>query len=184
MNYIKYLIFCFIIVFISCKDEKKQTKKEEEIKSSKDLITKNKDLYVDNYQLEINLIIENEDLFQVFFSEDYSLSFLEENSILKEINPSIESQKLVFDLPEGIIPDRFRIDIGRNPSQGKIKIENMIFRLEDKELLISGDLLQKYLIPNIFINYNEGFYYLNSANNKYDPYFLCSPELIRLLFRL
>lgn len=190
---IKKRLVIFILGFlISCNSKNKSEEKQVEDKLLQSLVRKgvdNKDLK-NTFLVILNVLANKNDNFQLFYTEDYMLSFNEDQSIIKLISDANDYQNIVFTLPSNVLPDRLRIDVGSNRNQKVIKIKSLLFRYNDKEVFIPSELISKLLVPNEFVNYRlgEDTYNLLTLNVEdktiYDPAFTCSPELVRLLLAI
>ncbi|MDP5158428.1 MAG: hypothetical protein NWQ07_07625 [Flaviramulus sp.] len=190
---IKKRLVIFILGFlISCNSKNKSEEKQVEDKLLQSLVRKgvdNKDLK-NTFLVILNVLANKNDNFQLFYTEDYMLSFNEDQSIIKLISGANDYQNIVFTLPSNVLPDRLRIDVGSNRNQKVIKIKSLLFRYNDKEVFIPSELISKLLVPNEFVNYRlgEDTYNLLTLNVEdktiYDPAFTCSPELVRLLLAI
>ena len=175
---------------LSC-NNKKQEKALEESKAVKLFIkTMDQSKIFDHFRVEIEAIVEKGDNFQLFYTEDYQLAFLEDKTITSTVNGSKDYQTIIFDLPKDIFPDRFRLDVGSNVEQGAIKIKSFKVSYDKGIVEIPQDSISKYLVPNEYITKEDdmGSYRLHELNIQgslpYDPFFTCSDEMIRLIFRL
>lgn len=190
---IKKRLVIFILGFlISCNSKNKSEEKQVEDKLLQSLVRKgvdNKDLK-NTFLVILNVLANKNDNFQLFYTEDYMLSFNEDQSIIKLISGANDYQNIVFTLPSNVLPDRLRIDVGSNRNQKVIKIKSLLFRYNDKEVFIPSELISKLLVPNEFVNYRlgEDTYNLLTLNVEdktiYDPAFTCSPEFVRLLLAI
>ncbi|WP_345275414.1 hypothetical protein [Litoribaculum gwangyangense] len=153
-------------------------------------ITNRNNINFEHVTVILSFLAKKDDSFQLFYSEDYMLSFNEKDMITTGFKGSNNYQSIVFKLPKNVFPDRYRLDVGSNIEQKWIKIESLQFRYGNNEIFIPQQLISKLLVPNTFIEYNEfenvyNLLTLNvEKNDIYDPYFTCSPELVRLLLEL
>lgn len=184
------LLACF---FMSCHGKRKAEEKKAENKLTEQLVRKLTNKSDENngqFVVIVSVLAKKDDSFQLFYTEDYMLSFNEKQRLTTRFNGSNNYQSIVFTLPKKVFPDRYRLDVGSNREQKEIKIESLLFRHGDKEIFIPSPLISKLLVPNKFIEYNqvENTYNLLTQNEGqstiYDPYFTCSPELVRLLLEL
>lgn len=181
-------LFC-VIVFVSCKEStsnKQVELKEKQEESVIRKIEKNKKTS-DDLIIEFNIIAGKNDNIQVFYTEDYIQGFTEDKSVTAGFLGSADSQIITLKILENIYPVKYRFDIGSNHNQNEIKIISLSISYDGNEIFIPENKLLEYLIPNESITYNlekEHFilssYKLND-NNIYDPYFTCSPQLIKLI---
>jgi hypothetical protein len=123
------------LVVFSCKEEKKNDLIEEKIGN-------------DFFVVKLNVVAQKDDSFHVFYTEDGSINFNEENSVWFEFKGSPEKQDLVFNLPEGVSPNQLRLDFGINKEQGDVKINNIEVSYKGKVLNIPGAMFTKYFTAN------------------------------------
>lgn len=176
-------------MLVSCNNQKETQRLSEEA-AYEELVSVMHDSseFTTHYQVDIIGRVNKNDNFQLFYSEDYLLSFSSLNKITTQVQGSAEYQTIRFDLGEGVFPDRFRFDLGSNRGQMKISIDAICVRFENKEILVPKHLLNKYFISNEYIQIVNGEYHLSVIEidglSTYDPFLLCSPEFVRLLLRL
>jgi len=134
----KIVIYLFIFTIIGCKEDK--STKEDTVQEQ---VSNN-----DFFRVVLDVIVKKDDAFHIFYNEDGSTDFIEENSIWTEFKGSETSQKIVFDLPKDVIPSQLRIDFGLQKDQGEIKINSLEMSYYGKTTTISGADFFKYFRPN------------------------------------
>ena len=187
----KNLIILLLLVFslLACNNKKDKQKAQEE-KAVKSLYKVMGDSlnHTDHFQVDIEALVKESDNFQLFYSEDYLLTFSSENKLTTFVKDSTAYQTIRFDLDKDIFPERYRFDLGANRNQKEINIKSISIRYENKEVYIPRDSLGAYFVENEYLRHENGIYYFSTIekNGKitYDPYLLCSHELIRLFERL
>lgn len=187
-----YLICMLTVLFLACKNDKKEEKQKKEKELEKSVLRRinNEADFTDHFVVILEVLAEKGDSFQVFYTEDYLLNFSEDKMITTSFNGSENYQTLIFDLPKDIYPDRYRFDVGGNPDQKQLKIKSLTIKYGKREIFIPENLIPQYLEPNIYIDYNSAnnTYLLNTLDSTeylpYDPFFTCSPELVRMLMDL
>ena len=191
MNNTKFVLTIIALSYAiaSCNDKAKKLeqdikkKKTEHIYSKEDEINKE-----ERYIIELVVQIDKADNFQLFYTVDYTLSFTEERVVTKYVPGLPESQSIIFELPINVSPDRYRFDVGSVREQRRLIIESLSIRNNKKEILIKSDLIQDYLEPNQFIKNKGAYYSLNTIKENgvqsYDPFFTCSPLLVRALNKI
>ncbi len=151
------------MTFYSCKDnnvEKQNTEPAAQPQSK-------------NFIITISMVTKLDDSFQVYYKEDEAAAFEEKNSKYGVFKGSENSQDLVFEVPEEIIPNYLRFDFGINKEQKPIVISNIKISYMDKSFDIKGSEMQNY------ISFNDGTLTLDtstgtitpkvSADGTYDP---------------
>jgi hypothetical protein len=132
-------VLLLAMVFISCKKEGNINEENQ---------ATNQPIGNDYFVVTIDLVAQKDDSFHVFFSEDGSDNFIEENSVWAEFKGSPNSQKLVFNLPKERMPNQIRLDFGVNKEQGDVKINNIEISNKGKIFNISGSEFTKYFRAN------------------------------------
>ena len=192
MKHLQVVLILFLVVVFSCNNSNKEKEKQIEETKAKELFRKieNKNDIYDYIKVQLEAIVEKGDNFQLFYSEDYQLSYSQKEMITVPVKGEMDVQKIVFNVPQNVFPERYRFDVGSNPNQEEISIKSLKVSYKNWIIDIPSDSISKYLIPNIYITPRDeqGNYLLNRIEQKgilpYDPYFTCSPELIRLLLKL
>ena len=166
------------ITLLSCKD--KATPKDDENGVTNELAVK------DYYEVTMDLVATKNDSFHVYYTEDGSANFTEENSVWCEFKGSPNSQKLVFKLPEERTPNQLRLDFGLNKEQGDVKVNNIEISYKNKVFNIKGGDITKYFTPNSLSTtidlVNQTIKPLKTGNNtSLYPIETLKPELEKLL---
>lgn len=152
--------------------------------------TANKDKSIKHFQVLLSVLVEKNDVFQLFYTDEESKGFSQKQLLTKNIVGKKEVQNIEYQLPTEDFPANFRIDVGSNRNQTQIQINSIILRYDDNEIFFPKHLIPKYFNHNSFINLDEDDYYYNlhtlKTNNTitYDPFFTCSKDLIKLLQKL
>lgn len=139
-----------------------------------------------NFKISLNVRIQQDDNFQIFYQNEATDVFSEKQSLTKKIIGNVEFQNIEYQLPGEKLPNTLRIDVGTNRSQNTLNFKSITFRYKDNEIYIPEHLIPKHLIPNQFITYDDknAVYKLQTTNNNYNPYFTFSENLIKLLSTL
>jgi hypothetical protein len=136
----KFLIIFTVLAFVSCKDDK-STKDDQQKEAQKPAGN-------DFFRVTLDLIAKKDDSFHIFYTEDGSQDFKEENSVWVEFKGSDNGQKLNFDLPTGVMPTQLRIDFGVNKAQEDVQINSMEMSYHGNTALISGPQFFTVFRPN------------------------------------
>lgn len=137
----KFLIITTIlsIVFTSCKKEADE--KKEEAATPK--VEKN-----DNFTVEMSVIADKDDNFAVYYTEDNTINFTGEKALWTGVKGQAESQKIVFDFKDAIVPTDIRFDFGLEKTQGDVILENFKCSFYGKNFEAKGADFYKYFIEN------------------------------------
>lgn len=123
---IKYLaVILFVVAFLGCKNNKKSETEKPQVMNN-------------SFKLSLNALVLNDDSFHVYYTEDGSINFTEENSIWKEFKGNSNPQQIEFSLPEDVYPTQLRIDFGLNKDQQDIKLESIVLEYKGNKKVISG----------------------------------------------
>lgn len=135
----KIVLVMLVLAMVSCKDEKSSTDKIPEV-----------NLPVGNefFRVTLDVVAEKDDSFHVYYIEDSSQNFTEENSVWTEFKGSASAQKLNFDFPANVVPTQLRVDFGVNKDQGAVKINGIEMTYFDKTATIAGDQISTFFRPN------------------------------------
>lgn len=135
----KYIIatIVFICTLNSCKKE--DNKKEEQTTAVVE--NDNKDFF----SVEMEVISLKKDNFVVYFTEDNTLNYNDKNTVWAETKESNETQKVIFNLNEEVLPTDIRLDFGINKDQKEVILEKIEMKYYGKSFLIKGsDFLNFY----------------------------------------
>lgn len=136
----KILLVLLVFSLVGCKNEKSENTQIPEVIQQP--------VGNDFFRVTIDVVAKKDDAFHVFFTEDKSINFTEENSVWVEFKGSEASQKLVFDLPKDRFPNQLRLDFGINKDLGEVKINNIEVSYKGKTLNMAGAEFTKYFRPN------------------------------------
>ena len=133
------LFFLPLIALVSCKND---VKTNEDVKTPE---VKNKQFIV-----TLDLIIKKNDNIHLYYTEDKSINFKEEQSLWAEIKGNNEVQQVVFKLPEDVLPTDFRLDLGygENVEQTEVVFKKFTINYYDKNFVATGADIFNYFYPN------------------------------------
>lgn len=144
----KLVVLFAALAIVSCKDEK--AAQPEAAKPAEE----------QNFKVVLDVVMKKDDALHIYYTEDGSINFTEENSVWAEVKGAETSQKVTFNLPEEVIPSQLRIDFGWAKDQGEIVINSCEFKYYGKSWMVPGADFFKYFRPN------EGNTIVNPANNS------------------
>lgn len=127
----------------------------------------------DNYSIEIEGLFQKNDKLEVYYLVD-GKDWNNDNSITQAVYASNKMQKIILDLPKGIEPKNFRVDLGVNPSQTYVTIKNISIKFKDKTLDGGNENFIEWFVPNEFVAWDMNYYgyKLSTVNGSYDPYLM------------
>lgn len=124
--------------------------------------------------------VDKSDVFKIFYSSD-SLNepYREEQSIRIKVEGKSDVQQIAFDLPEGVKPKKFRIDLGIDSSLTEIVIRKVEISYLNKSLIIPGNILPFFFDANEDVAYSSSSYILKlmKIDNRRNPFLLSSALL-------
>jgi len=135
--------------------------------------------------LELEMIVPEDDVFSVFYTEDGSFNYSAEKMLKRNVKGNNQPQLILFKFPEAAKPTAIRIDIGVNPNQQKIMFKRFAFNYFDKQFIINHAFL-KYYRTNAFFRFNskKKVFIPTKTKEKYDPILFCKPALVKQLKQL
>jgi hypothetical protein len=126
---------CMALLFVSCKQEKKQQAPAAP-KGNK------------FFEVTLNVVAKKDDTFHVYYTEDESINFDEKNSVWVGLKGKDTPQDIVFKLPEEVVPTHLRVDFGINKDQEKILMNNFKVTYFGKTFEAKGADFFNYFVPN------------------------------------
>jgi len=105
--------------------------------------------------------------------------YREEQSIRIKVEGKSDIQQIVFDLPEGVKPKKFRIDLGIDSSLTEIVIRKVEISYLNNKLIIPGNILPFFFDANEDVAYSNSSYQLKlmKIDNRRNPFLLSSALL-------
>lgn len=161
------LIVLSLTLFVACKDDKAAERQQESVVEKAANLVK----------VSLTATVKKDDNFQLFFKEEdnVEIPFEEQNSVWKEVKGSEQSQVIEFLLPENVLPNYLRLDVGTNPENQNIIVYNLKIQYFDKKIDINSTaFFDNYFICNPFIIVEDkatGLIKTKKENNFYDPFF-------------
>lgn len=121
----------------------------------------------DYITVKIKTRITAYDQYQLYFVPEGQQAFAEQYSVRRNILGMNGSQTILFHIPDSIPITKLRLDIGQNPEQKVIEIQEIEFVNGRKTISV----LAKGLIPNAFIEkIVDAKFYSRILDNRFDPY--------------
>lgn len=151
-------VFVFFTL-LSCKEEKKEEVAKVEEKPQ-------------TFDITLNMVVKQNDSFQLFYTDESTPSFDEKKSIWVEVKGAEAPQDIKFSLPKDELPTNFRVDLGQNKGQTAMKINSLSFSYFDKnKTLKSNEILSYFVIgETVIFNPQTGdLDFTKSDMNAYDP---------------
>lgn len=139
----KIVLSALVILFmVSCKNDTKETTKDEE-------------KLPETFNVSFNLTVKKDDTFQLYYTEDGTLNFGDALSVKSVVKGSESPQEILFKLPVDVLPTNIRLDLGENKDQENIVVNSMKLKYFDNVFEAKENLVKNY-------------FYLVEAQEKYD----------------
>ncbi|MNE61359.1 hypothetical protein D3C80_1565670 [compost metagenome] len=177
----KFLIASFLLTlaFVSCKNEEKKesvTPAVEEVK-------------VNTFDVTVDVVLKTDDDLILYYKDGTNEWFVEEKAVWNTVKGNNEVQSVVFNLPEGVLPNDLRLDIGRNEFKGlkDIEIKKITISYLGNKFEIQQDQLETFFKPNQFISYDAAtklYSFKKDEQGNYDPFFETKPEFYPQLAKI
>jgi hypothetical protein len=161
-NKLLLVFFAIMLSLTSCKNNKTEVSTEPEIKENKSFI------------VSMNLVVTKDDNFQIYYNEDGSDVFTAGKYVDVAVKGNVNSQDIIFKLPEDILPTSLRFDLGGNKEQGEVKINDFKLNYSDKTFVAKDTLFVYYFVKNTQVDYDRKLAIAKpkvSSNEIYDPIF-------------
>lgn len=165
-----------LFFLFSCEDKERQNNEtkfiEKEISIQEDIL-----------EVLIEVRVKENDKFQLFYVID-SLdgSFNAMDRVAVSVKGRKDFQSVQFKLPLTAHPFKFRIDCGENGIETPIEIKSLTIKFNGNEISIKEDVLFRVLKPNIYLEkLTSNSYQRKRVNNKYDPFFLSTSLLNKMM---
>jgi len=131
----KYILAIIALMFIACKDDKK---------------TPEADTPKETFNVSFDLILKKDDKLHLYFTQDNTLNFSEENSVWVDLKGSEKMQTITFKLPEGVVPTNLRVDfgIGVNEEQSDLELKTFSMEYYGKKVVAEGDKIFEFFYIN------------------------------------
>lgn len=125
----------------SCKDGEKKT-------DTVDAKTENPD--DGRLKVSFDLTIKKDDNLHLYFTEDGTINFNEQQSVWLPVKGSDASQKVTFVLPEEVVPTHIRVDFGhgKNPAQSDVALTSFGLSYLGQDFQAQGTDIFKYFYPS------------------------------------
>lgn len=136
------------------------------------------------FTIEMEVKIKEDDVICIYFKDNTIGFFNEDMAIYKPLVKSDSTQNLIFELPEGIIPNDFRFDLShKNPNQTML-VNKITFINNGKSFVIENKDIDKYFAPNSGVVFNESdrsFTFKKNDDGNYDPFLSSTGQFYPLL---
>ena len=135
------VLLLLLTVLISCKNDKSEINQVQQVEVNK------------SFNVLMNMIVKEDDNFQIYYNEDGSDVFEGENYVSVDVKGKEEPQEIVFKLPEEALPASLRFDMGSNKNQKEVKIIDFKMKYFEKSFEAKDTLFVYYFGNNNQIDY-------------------------------
>lgn len=166
-----FSILIFSFLFTSCKNEADANTKQ-----------KVKEDNVEVFQFVVDIKTKDSTDVILYYKDGSNEWFVEEKAIWNNVKADEDFQTVVFNFEEGIIPNDFRLDIGRNEfrNQQPIEIEKITMNYFGNTFEIEQERINFFFKPNQYLIYNEQekqYILQQDEIGNYDPFFETTPAI-------
>jgi len=132
-------IIAIAFLAFSCKQESSNTDKKDATPAYAD----------DFFRVSFDVIVKEDDNFQLYYTLDGSINFNEESSVWMPVKGSPNVQEVVFTLPDELIPSLIRIDFGHGKNENPSDVELKSFKMtyQDKKMAANELEIFNYFTP-------------------------------------
>jgi hypothetical protein len=132
------------------------------------------------FDIKVDLIIPSDDELIFYYKDGTNEWFVEEKAVWAGVKGSANVQTVTFNLPEGVLPNDLRFDIGRNEFKNlkSLEIKKITLSYLDKNFDILQDQVNTFFSANSYISYDEAskqYTFKQDEKGNYDPYFDTKP---------
>ncbi len=127
---------------------------------------------VNNFYVNLDVVIQESDSIRVFYKTDGKINFNEKDAFWTKVKGNKKNQVINIKFPKDILPNQLRIDFGNNPSQPEIIINKLecvyktnSFALKGKEVY----LLLRVDENNTILDKDLGLLKRKNLNQKNGP---------------
>jgi 4-amino-4-deoxy-L-arabinose transferase-like glycosyltransferase len=100
------------------------------------------------FSAEVSVIAPKDDNFTIYYTEDGTINFSEENAVWVAVEGKQRSQNVRFVLFQGKVPTNLRFDFGINKQQDYIILEQLILNYNNEMFKVKGSDFLNYFIEN------------------------------------
>lgn len=157
------------LALFSCKNEaKEESEKSTEITQS---VT---------FDILLDLKIKKDDDLIIYYKDGTNEWIVEEKAVWNSVKGSDEFQTVIFHMPDGVVPNDFRLDIGRNEfkNQEPIEIRRLTLSYLNNKFSVEEGQFDLFFKPNQYITFDEKtkqYSFSKDSLGSYDPYFETRP---------
>lgn len=171
--------FLLTLAFVSCKNEEKKESVAPAVEEVK----------ANTFDVTVDVVLKTDDDLILYYKDGTNEWFVEEKAVWNTVKGKNEVQSVVFNLPEGVLPNDLRLDIGRNEFKDlkDIEIKKITISYLGNKFEIQQDQIETFFKPNQFISYDAAtklYSFKKDEQGNYDPFFETKPEFYPQLAKI
>lgn len=124
-------------VAFSCKNQSEENQTSEQQKPEQK-----------TFQVELDVKAEKADDFALYYTQDNSINFDDKQVLWHPVKGGMVAEKVLFDVPEEILPTNVRIDFGIKKDCKEVTLEKIKFSFLQKSIEAKGSEFLYYFMPN------------------------------------
>ncbi len=157
------LMFVCTLVISSCGELGKEKGKQIPVKENAEMR---------GIGVYINAIVPIDDVFEVYYFDPGQDGFSPRDFVFARVKGDTIPQDIFFELPEGVYPERLRLDFGKREDQGLMKLNTIGLYFNQKEYIFSKSEIIMEFKPSKFLEFDTENMTLNTkiVDGRYDPY--------------
>lgn len=103
-----------------------------------------KDKNTNTLKIELDTVIKENDSIHIYYKEDSTIDFNENQSFWKTVNGISKNQKINFIFPDSIHPKQLRLDFGNSINQKEVVINQITFKYKKEVFSLQGKEIYYY----------------------------------------
>jgi hypothetical protein len=156
----------------SCKNNESATETPKEVQQKQSM----------TFDVTLDIVIPSDCDLILYYKDGTNEWFDEEKAVWAGVKGNNNQQTVVFNLPEGVIPNDIRLDIGRNEFKGlqNVAVKKLTLSYLSNKFDITEDQMAMYFKPNQYISFDPAtklYSFKKDEKGNYDPFFESKPEL-------
>lgn len=103
-----------------------------------------KDKNTNTLKIELDTVIKENDSIHIYYKDDSTIDFNENQSFWKVVNGISKNQKINFIFPDSIHPKQLRLDFGNSINQKEVVINQITFKYKKEVFSLQGKEIYYY----------------------------------------
>ena len=136
----------------------------------------------DYFQLLLKLKTCAQDEFQLFYLDQKTDTFSDNQRLRIPVSLSDSFQEILFQVPIDYYPPRFRIDLGEHRQTCFLEVDTIEIKFRHKKIIIPPRAIQRYFDSNIYLELEDSIIRRFPVKGRYDPILYSSPLLEKEMY--